>query len=61
MLKESTRAWVYRVSLAVIPLLIAFGVVQNEDAALWVALAGAVLNTGLASANTSTSSSGPSA
>lgn len=56
MLKESTRAWVYRVSLAVIPLLIAFGVVQNEDAALWVALAGAVLNTGLATANTSTSS-----
>lgn len=54
MLNESTRAWIYRVSLAVIPLLIAFGVVQDADAALWAALAGAVLNTGLASANTST-------
>lgn len=59
MLNESTRAWIYRVSLAVIPLLIAFGVVQNEDAALWVALAGAVLNTGLATANTSTDSDKP--
>jgi hypothetical protein len=53
---EAMRAWIYRVSLAVLPLLIVFGVVQKEDAALWVALAGAVLNTGLASANTSTSS-----
>ena len=53
---EATRAYIYRISLVVIPLLIAFGVVQKEDAALWVALAGAVLNTGLATANTSTSS-----
>lgn len=53
---EAMRAYIYRISLVVIPLLIAFGVVQKEDAPLWIALLGAILNTGLATANTSTSS-----
>lgn len=53
-ISEPTRAWIYRISLAVIPLLIAFGAVAEEDAPLWIALAGAVLNSGLATANTST-------
>lgn len=51
---EVTRAWLYRISLAVIPLLVVFGILREEDVALWVALAGAVLNSGLAAANTST-------
>lgn len=53
--KPEVRKWIYGVSLAVIPLLIAFGVVRSEDAPLWIALAGAVLNSGLAVANVDTS------
>jgi hypothetical protein len=52
---ERTRAWLYRVSVAALPLLVAYGVVNAEDAPLWLAAAGAVLNTALAAANTSTS------
>lgn len=52
--KESVRAYIYRVSLAVIPLLTAYGLLADETAALIVGLAGAVFNAGLATANTST-------
>ena len=48
------RAWIYRISLAVIPLLVVYGVIEETDVALWAALAGALLNSGLATANTST-------
>jgi hypothetical protein len=52
---EQTRAWVYRVLAAAVPLAIAYGAVVDEStAALWLALAGAVLGLGLATANTST-------
>lgn len=53
---EATRAWIYRILLAVQPLIVAYGVTTSEQAALWVAVVGAVLATGLASANTSTHS-----
>lgn len=52
---EPTRAWIYRILVAAIPILIAYGVLDAEDAALWVALAGALLGFGLATANTTTS------
>lgn len=54
-LKESTRAYFYRVLLALLPLLTLWGVVQESEVPLYVGLAGAVLSTGLATANTSTS------
>jgi hypothetical protein len=57
-LPEYRRAWLYRVLLAVVPILIAYGAVKEADAALWVALAGAVLGTGTASAHTSTDPKG---
>ena len=52
---EQIRAWVYRVLTAAVPLLIAHGAVDGRTASLWLALGGAVLGLGLATANTSTS------
>ena len=53
-MKESQRAYVYRVFLALIPLAVIYGVVQESDVAVWTGLAAALLSTGLATANTST-------
>jgi len=55
---EAVRAWIYRVLTAVVPLLIAYGVVDDRTSVLWLALAGAALGTGLASLNTSTTPEG---
>ncbi len=55
-MKEATRAWLYRIVLAVLPILTAYGVVAEEKAPLFAALAAAVLSTALAVKNTSTSS-----
>jgi hypothetical protein len=52
---ESTRAYFYRVVLALIPIATAYGIVSDSTAPLFVGLASAVLSTGLATANTSTS------
>ncbi len=51
---EVVRARVYRVLLALQPLVVAYGLASSERAALWVAVITAVLGTGLATANTST-------
>ena len=51
---EQTRAWIYRVLTAIVPLLIAQGAIEGQTASLWLGLAGAVLGTSLASFNTST-------
>ena len=53
-MSEATRAWIYRVLIAALPLLTAYGVVSESQAPLFVALAGAILGTGVAVANTST-------
>ena len=53
-MNESQRAYVYRVFLALVPIAVIYGVVAEQDVAVWVGLAGAVLSTGLATANTST-------
>ncbi len=54
---EKTRAWLYRIGVAAVPLLSAYGVLEESRTALWLGLLGAVLGGGvslLASANTST-------
>lgn len=57
-MSEPTRAWLYRILVTVVPLLIAYGAIDESVAPLWVALAGSVLGLGLATANTSTSIDG---
>jgi len=37
------RKWVYMLSLALIPLLVFYGVISEDSAPLWVALIGAVI------------------
>jgi hypothetical protein len=51
---EQTRAWLYRILTAAVPLLIAHGAMEEQTATLWLALAAATLGLGLATANTST-------
>lgn len=42
------RSWLYGIATALIPLLSAYGVIRDQTAPLWIALAGAVLATGTA-------------
>lgn len=51
---ESTRAYLYRILTVALPVLVFYGVLAEQSVALWIALGGSVLGTGLASANTST-------
>jgi hypothetical protein len=51
---EATRAWIYRVLTAVVPLVTAYGIIDQRTAALWLGVIGALLGIGLASMNTST-------
>jgi hypothetical protein len=51
---EQTRAWIYRVLTAAVPLVAAYGIIDERTAALWVSLAAAILGTSLAAYNTST-------
>jgi hypothetical protein len=53
-LSEPTRAYIYRALLALQPLAVAYGLVTDNLAALWINVAAAVLGIGLATANTST-------
>lgn len=46
------RQWFYGVLTMAMPLLIGYGVLDNQQAALWVALAGAVLGLGTAGLHT---------
>ena len=50
-----TRRHLYTIAAAIVPLLVAYGVLTDSTASLWLGLAGAVLGTGapiLAAANT---------
>lgn len=62
---QEVRAWLYRISAAVVPLLVFYGVLAEDAAALWLGVLGAVLGFGqatLASIHTPTHpSAGPSA
>ena len=51
---EQTRAWIYRVLTAAVPLVTAYGIIDQRTAALWLGVIGALLGIGLASMNTST-------
>ena len=53
-MNEHTRAYIYRVLLAVVPILTAYGVVEESKTAVIVGLIGAVFGNGLAVVNTST-------
>lgn len=50
-LTREVRKWIYGIALAVVPLLVALGIVKSADAPLWIALAGAVIAPTLALAN----------
>lgn len=45
------RRWIYGVSLAAVPLLVALGILENDIAPLVIALVAAVIAPGLALAN----------
>lgn len=47
----AVRLWIYGVITAGVPLLIAYGVLSQEVAPLWIALAASFLGTGMASMN----------
>lgn len=48
---NDNRAWVYNVCLALVPVLIAYGLVSEVEAAVWLGLIQAVLGLGLARKN----------
>ena len=62
---QPVRAWLYRIGAAVVPLLVFYGVLAEDAAALWLGVLGAVLGFGqatLAAVHTPTHpSAGPSA
>lgn len=58
-MSEATRAWIYRVATAALPLLVIYGIVDEQTAPLWLAAVGALLVPGLAAANTSTKAAPP--
>lgn len=45
-----TRKWIYNIAIAVLGLLVGYGILTQELAALWLILAGAVI--GIARVNT---------
>jgi hypothetical protein len=55
-MSEATRAWIYRISVALVALAVIYGLVNDEQAAGWVGLVLALTGNGLASLNTSTKS-----
>ena len=53
-MSESTRAYIYRILVALSLLVVARGLVSESEVTLWLGVAAAVLGNGLAVANTST-------
>lgn len=53
-MSEATRAWLYRIFLAVVVAAVVYGLVTDEQAAAWVGVGSAILGNGLATLNTST-------
>lgn len=54
-LDQKTRGYIYRVAMAAMPILVIYGVVSPDEAAVWVGLVAALLSFGvptLAAANT---------
>jgi hypothetical protein len=57
-LTETTRAYIYRVLLGLSPIVVFYGIVTAEEAALWLALIANALGVTLAAFNTSTKDNG---
>ena len=56
-MSEATRAWIYRIALAILTVAVAYGLIQDEQQiAAWTALVTAVLGNGRAALNTTTKS-----
>lgn len=55
-MNESTRAYIYRIAVALSVLAVGFSIISEEQAALILPVVAAVLGNGLAALNTSTSS-----
>lgn len=51
---EKYRAYAYRVIVALAPIAVLYGVVNETEVAVWLALVAAVLGNGLAVVHTST-------
>ena len=51
-LTPAVRGWLYGILTALIPLLITYGVVDQQSAPLWAALAASILGTSTALAHT---------
>lgn len=51
-LTPARRKWLYGVLIAAVPLLIVYGVIEDAQAPLWIALVGAVLGNATAAAHT---------
>lgn len=41
---ERTRAYLYRIAIAVMPILIMYGVVSEQEAAVWIGVVAALLS-----------------
>jgi hypothetical protein len=54
MMSETTRAWIYRILLALVAIAVVYNVIDQEQAIAWGALAAALVGNGLAVVNTST-------
>jgi hypothetical protein len=52
-MSEQVRGWIYRVAVAAVPLLTAYGVINEAQGALWVGALASIFGFGLASYNTS--------
>lgn len=51
-LPDHIRGRVYAAITYIVPILATYGILEEQQVALWVGLAGAILGTGLAAANT---------
>lgn len=51
LLSREARKWIYSILLAVVPLLVLYGVIDESAAPLWVALIGAIVAPTLALSN----------
>lgn len=50
-LSPTVRSWLYGIALAVLPILVGYGILTEAEAPLWAALIGSVLVPGVAFAN----------
>lgn len=58
-MKESTRAYIYRVLVAASTVAVFYGVISGEEAAVLLPAIATILGVGLAALNTSTKSDAP--